>query len=63
MKTAFYEKGSAIELIGFGMYRVTWLDEYVDVPFRFLGSSKRQGRPRNSGSRRSPRCSLAQQWW
>jgi hypothetical protein len=36
----------AIELIAFGLViAVTWLDEYVDVPFRFFGAVKTPIRP------------------
>lgn len=46
-KQHLYEKVIlAIELIGFGlMIAVTWLDEYVDVPFLFFGAVKKSTRP------------------
>ena len=35
-----------IEAIGFGiLLAVLWLDEYVDLPFRFLGAAKTPLRP------------------
>ena len=35
-----------LELLGFGaVLLLIWLDEYVDVPFRFLGALKTQPRP------------------
>jgi hypothetical protein len=36
----------SVELIGFGIVlAILWLDEYVDVPFRFLGALKTPARP------------------
>jgi len=36
----------SIELIGFGaVIAMIWLDEYVDLPFRFLGAVKTPARP------------------
>jgi hypothetical protein len=36
----------SIELIGFGaVIALMWLDEYVDIPFRFLGALKTPARP------------------
>ncbi len=35
-----------LELIGFAVVMaILWLDEYVDVPFRFLGAAKTPARP------------------
>ena len=35
-----------LELIGFGsVVAILWLDEYVDVPFRFFGAPKTPPRP------------------
>lgn len=35
-----------LELVGFGaVIAVEWLDEYVDVPFRYLGALKTPARP------------------
>lgn len=35
-----------LELVGFGaVIAVVWLDEYVDVPFRYLGALKTPARP------------------
>ena len=36
----------SLELLGFGaVFLVFWLDEYIDVPFRFLGAPKTPPRP------------------
>lgn len=36
----------SVELIGFGIVMtILWLDEYVDVPFRFFGALKTPPRP------------------
>ena len=36
----------AIELIGFGgVLLLIWLDEYLDLPFRYLGAPKTPPRP------------------
>ena len=36
----------SLELIGFGaVIAMIWLDEYVDLPFRFLGAAKTPARP------------------
>lgn len=36
----------SLELLGFGaVIALLWLDEYVDIPFRFLGALKTPARP------------------
>jgi hypothetical protein len=36
----------SLELLGFGaVIALIWLDEYVDIPFRFLGALKTPARP------------------
>ena len=36
----------SLELIGFGaVIALIWLDEYVDIPFRYLGALKTPARP------------------
>ena len=46
-KQRTYEKVIlGLELLGFGaVIAVLWLDEYVDLPFRFLGAPKTPPRP------------------
>jgi hypothetical protein len=46
-KQRTYEKVIlGLELLGFGaVIAVLWLDEYVDLPFRFLGAPKTPSRP------------------
>lgn len=47
MKDSVYQKAVlAIELIGFfAVLAIIWLDEYVDVPFRYFGAAKTPPRP------------------
>ncbi len=52
-----------LELVGFGgVLLIIWLDEYIDIPFRYLGRIARPRGRRNFGLKPLPFSSSASRW-
>ncbi len=52
-----------LELVGFGgVLLIIWLDEYIDIPFRYFGAHRTPARPQEFGLKPLPFFSSASRW-